>query len=214
MDNNSIPAVTNDAVTSRGRRTLIKGAAWTLPVVAAATAAPAAVASDPTTPVCPTCIKPGVLGAITTQAVVLGNTGALLFAGALGLDSTSCNLSLFQPLYTSIVTAATLTMSDNTTHTGVGLGSGTGTFGQLGALPGSFLFNNIHFPNGVYLANSNPVRPTKITVNLTIALIGLPSLITIQCPVSLTWDLNVFGVGTVIFGAGTINYTGVATPVV
>lgn len=197
--------------TSVERRTIIKGAAWSVPIVATALAAPALAGSSG--PVCPTCVKPGVLGAITTQAVVLGGKGALLFAGALGLDSRDCDLSLFQPLYTSIVTSATLTMSDGSTHVGAGLGSGTGTFGQLGALPGSFLFSNISFANGVYLANSNPVRPTKITITATMVLIGLPSLITINCPVTLTWNLDVFGIGTVIFGAGTINYTGTATPV-
>lgn len=208
----NFPRVEHAAVTSRGRRTLLKGAAWTVPAIAVAAATPAAAASG--TPTCPTCLKPGVLGAVTTQAVVLGNRGALLFAGALGLDSRDCDLTLFRPLYTSVVTSATLTMSDNSTHVGTGLGSGTGTFGQLGALPGSFLFSNISFPNGVYLANSNPVRPTKITVNLNVILVGLPGLITITCPVSLTWNLNVFGVGTIIFGAGTINYTGTASPVV
>jgi hypothetical protein len=190
------------------RRTVLKGAAWSAPVIALAVATPTAAASGPT---CPTCIKGGVLGAITTQAVVLGNTGSLLFTGALGLDSRDCDLTLFQPVYTSVVTTATLTMSDGTTHAGTGLGSGTGTFGQLGALPGSFLFNNISFPNGVYLANSNPVRPTSITITVQIALIGLPGGIAINCPVTLTWSFDVFGVGTVIFGAGTINYTGTAT---
>ncbi|NQX11952.1 hypothetical protein HQQ80_09980 [Microbacteriaceae bacterium VKM Ac-2855] len=211
MDNNTVPPVQHEAVTSRGRRTLIKGAAWTVPAVVAASAAPAAAAS---TPVCPTCLKPGVLGAVTTEAVVLGNKAALVFAGALGLDSTSCDLTLFRPLYTSVVTSATLTMSDSTTHVGTGLGTGTGTFGQIGTLPGAFLFSDIDFPNGVYLANSNPVRPTKITVTLNVILVGLPGLISITCPVTLSWDLNVFGVGTVIFGAGTVVYAGTATPIV
>ncbi|UFS60827.1 hypothetical protein [Subtercola endophyticus] len=190
------------------RRVIIKGAAWSVPLIAAAVATPIAAASGPT---CPTCLDAGVLGAITTQAVILGNHGALLFSGALGLDSRTCDLTLFRPIYTSVVTNATLTMSDGTVYTGTGLGSGSGTFGQLGALPGSFLFSNIHFPNGTYLANSNPVHPTKISVNLVIGLIGLPGLVTINCPVTLSWDLNVFGVGTVIFGAGTVNFTGTAT---
>lgn len=193
------------------RRSVARGAAWTLPVVALAAAAPSASAS---TPACPTCLKAGVLGAITTQAVVAGNKGALLFAGALGLDSTNCQLNLFKPLYTSIVTSATLTMSDGSTHTGTGLGSGTGTFGQLGALPGGFLFSNITFPSGTYILTSNPVHPTKISANVTVVLIGLPSLIEIQCPVTLTWTLDVLGVGVVtpafLGGTGTINFSGTA----
>lgn len=192
------------------RRSLITAGAWAVPVVAAAVATPLAAASQQ--PACPTCIKAGVLGPVTSQAIVLGNKGSLLFAGAFGLDSRTCNLNLFQPLYTSLVTSATLTMSNGATYTGSGLGTGTGTFGQLGALPGSFLFTNVSFPNGTYLANSNPVRPTKITITVNVVLIGLPSLISITCPQTLTWNLNTFGIGTVIFGAGTINYSGSATP--
>ena len=124
-------------------------------------------------------------------------------------------MNLFQPVYTSIVTSATLTMSDGSTHSGTGLGTATGTFGQLGALPGSFLFSNINFPSGPYLANSNPVRPTKIEIKATIVLIGLPSLIEIKCPVTLTWNLNVWGVGVVsgpfLGGTGTINFSGTAS---
>lgn len=199
------------AARSITRRHVARGAAWTLPVVALAAAAPSASAS---TPACPTCLKAGVLGGITTQAVVAGNKGALLFAGALGLDSTGCDLTLFKPLYTSIVLSATLTMSDGSTHVGGGLGSGTGTFGQLGALPGSFLFSNITFPSGTYILSSNPVHPTKISAEVQIILIGLPSLIEVKCPVTLNWDLDVFGVGVVtpsfLGGTGTINFSGLA----
>ncbi len=202
--------MTEETTKGVDRRVILKGAAWSAPVIALAVAAPGAAASQP---VCPTCLTAGVLGGITTQAVVVGNKGALLFGGALGLDSRDCDLTLFKPLYTSVITTATLTMSDGSTHVGTGLGTGTGTFGQLGALPGSFLFSNISFPNGVYVANSNPVHPTSITITAQIGLIGLPGLITITCPVTLTWNLDVFGVGTVIFGAGTINYTGTATAV-
>lgn len=195
------------------RRTILKGAAWSAPVLAAAVAAPIAAAS---TPVCPPCLKAGVIGgALTSQSVVVGNKGSLLFAGAFGLDSRGCNVNLFQPLYTSIVTSATLTMSDGSTHAGTGLGTATGTFGQLGALPGSFQFSNITFPSGTYLANSNPVRPTKIQIKATIVLIGIPSLVQIKCPVTLEWNLNVFGVGVVtpafLGGTGTINFTGTAS---
>ncbi|MFJ3958966.1 hypothetical protein [Arthrobacter sp. NPDC090010] len=209
--------MTNETNKSVERRRVLRGAAWATPVVAAAVAAPAAVASG--TPTCPTCLKAGTLlgGVTTSQAIVAGNTGALAFAGVFGLDSSNCDLSLFQPLYTSVVTSATLTMSDGSTHTGTGLGTATGTFGQIGALPGTWLFSGIHFPSGAYILNSNPVRPTSITATVNVILIGLPSLIQITCPVTLTWNLNLFAVGAVtapiLGGAGTLNYTGTATPV-
>lgn len=195
-----------------GRRTVLKGAAWSTPVIAMAIASPLASASGPT---CPPCLTAGVLGGITTQAVVVGNKGALAFAGALGLDSRGCDLTLFKPLYTIIPTSATLTMSDGSTHSGTGLAAGTGTFGQLGALPGTILFSNISFPSGTYVLNSNPVRPKSITIQANVVLVGLPSLIEITCPVTLTWNFNVWGVGVVtpafLGGTGTINFTGTAT---
>ncbi|MDF2989698.1 MAG: hypothetical protein K0S37_212 [Microbacterium sp.] len=194
------------------RRTILKGAAWSAPVVALAVASPIAAASGPT---CPPELKAGVLGGITTQAVVVGNKGALAFVGALGLDASGVDLSLFQPAYTTIVTSATLTMSDGTTHTGTGLSAGAGTLGQIGALPGTLLFNNITFPSGTYVLNSNPVRPVSLTVTAEVILIGLPTLLEIRCPVTLSWTFSVWGVGVVtssfLGGAGTINYTGTAT---
>ncbi|MFJ3959157.1 hypothetical protein [Arthrobacter sp. NPDC090010] len=209
--------MTNETKTSVERRRVLRGAAWAAPVVAAAAAAPAAVASG--APSCPTCLKAGTLlgGVTTSQSAVVGNKGALAFAGVFGLDSTKCDLTLFQPVYTSVVTSATLTMSDGSTHSGTGLGTATGTFGQIGALPGTWLFSGINFPSGTYLLNSNPVRPVRITATVSIILIGLPSLIKITCPVTLTWNLNVFATGVVtptfLGGAGTLNYTGTATPV-
>lgn len=200
------------------RRTMLKGTAWSVPVLAAAIATPLAAAS--TTPTCPTCLQPGVLlgGVTTSQALVVGNQGALAFAGVFGLDSTGCDLGLFQPAYTSLVTSATLTMSDGSTYAGTGLGSGTGTFGQIGVLPGTWLFSGITFPSGTYILGSNPVRPTQISATVNVILVGLPSLITITCPVTLTWNLDVFATGVVtpafLGGTGTLNYTGTATPVV
>lgn len=190
------------------RRSLISAGAWTVPVIAFAHAAPAAQASGPK---CPTCLKAGVLpGILTSQAVVLGGKGALLFAGSFALDAKGCSLTAFQPAYSVVTTSATLTMSDGSTHTGSGLGTGAGTFGQIGAIPGSFLFSNVSFPNGTYVATTNPVRPVKLTVTVNVIVVGLPGLISLTCPQALSWNLNVFGTGIVVFGAGTINYSGSA----
>lgn len=207
--------VENDAVTSRGRRSLLKGAAWSVPAVAVAAAAPMAAAST-TTPTCPTCIQPGVLGATTAQAVVLGNRGALVLAGGLGLNASNCSLTLFQPAYTTLVTGATLTMSNGATYPAtLGVVAGAGTFGQIAALPGALTFTGIPFPNGTYGANAgqNQLRPTKVSVSLNVVFVGLPSLISISCPVTLTWDLNLLAtISVVTLGAGTVNYTGTVSP--
>lgn len=191
------------------RRSLMSAGAWTVPVIAFAHAAPAAQASGPK---CPTCLKAGVLpGLLTSQAVVLGGKGALLFAGSFALDATGCSLTAFQPGYSVVTTSASLTMSDGAIHTGSGLGTGGGTFGQVGAIPGSFLFSNISFPNGTFTPTANPVRPVKLTVTVNVIMVGLPGLVSVTCPQTLSWNLNVFGTGIVVFGAGTINYSGSAT---
>ncbi|MBF4461252.1 MULTISPECIES: hypothetical protein [unclassified Rathayibacter] len=214
----NFPRVQNDAVSSRGRRSLLKGAAWSVPVVALASATPAAAASGGT-PTCPSCLKPGVLvDVVTSQAVVVNGRGALAFAGVFGLDSRGCDLTLFRPLYTVLPTSATLTMSNGASYKAIGLAAGTGTFGQLGALPGTLLFSDIAFPRGNY-GGASPFRPVALTVTANVILVGLPSLIEITCPVTLNWNLTLLATGAVVgvsdsLSAGTINYTGTAAPIV
>ncbi|MFJ4164361.1 hypothetical protein ACIPY5_02305 [Microbacterium sp. NPDC089698] len=202
------------------RRTVVKGAAWSIPVVAAAAAMPLASAS---TPACPTCIKAGfpivggiISGAWTSQAVVVGNKGTIAFPSIFGLDATQCGISftnIFQPAFTYIVTQATLTMSDGKTYnSAVGLGAGAGNISTVGAMPGAFVFTNVSLPNGGAiggLGNYTDV-PTKLTVTVQTTLqygIGL----SIQCPMVLTWNLHGLATGLVAFGAGTVNFTGTAT---
>jgi hypothetical protein len=202
------------------RRTIVKGAAWSIPVVAAAAAMPLASAS---TPACPTCIKAGfpivggiISGAWTSQAVVLGNTGTIAFPSIFGLDATQCGISftnIFQPAFTYIVTRATLTMSDGKTYnSAVGLGAGAGNISTVGAMPGAFVFTNVSLPNGGAVAGipPYPVVPKTLTVTVTTTLqygIGL----SIQCPMTLVWDLHGLATGLVFLGAGTVNFTGTAT---
>ncbi|MGO4454418.1 hypothetical protein [Arthrobacter sp. RAF14] len=212
--------MSNETNKSIERRRVLRGAAWATPVLAAAIGTPAAAASGG--PVCPTCIKPGVLlgGVTTTQIVVANNKGTLAFAGLFGMDSSSCDLTLFQPAYTSIITSATLTMSDGSTYAGSGLGTATGTFGQIGVLPGTWLFSGINIPNGTYILGDNSkVHPVQISATVNVILVGLPSLLQITCPVTLTWNLSGLATGIVANvplvgnGVGTLNYTATATPV-
>ncbi|MDR6868023.1 hypothetical protein J2Y69_002631 [Microbacterium resistens] len=202
------------------RRSVVKTAAWSLPVVAAAAAAPMASAS---TPACPTCIKAGlpiiggVIGGVwTLQAGVLGNRGIIAMPNLFGLDATACGISwqnIFQPAFTFVVTSATLTMSDGNSYTSsVGLGVGAGNISTVGAFPSAFVFNNVYLPNGGSIAGipPYPVVPETLTVTVTTTLqygIGL----SIECPVTLTWNLNGLATGLVLFGAGTVNFTGTAT---
>lgn len=195
------------------RRKVSKGVAWSVPVIAAAIAAPSAAASV-TPPVCPACFEPGVIpGGFTSQSVVLGGRGTLAITTALNVDSSGCDVSLFQPVYTAIMTKATLTMSNGATYASTaGLGSGVGTFGSISAFNMNALFTNIAFPNGGSLIANYPVVPKKICVDFTMVLIGLPSLIEIQCPATLCWDITSTATGVVAFGAGTLNFSGLLSP--
>lgn len=202
------------------RRTIVKGAAWSIPIVAAAAATPLAAAS---VPACPTCIKAGlplvggiVSGAWTSQAVVLGNKGTIAFPSIFGLDATQCGISwtnFFQPVFTYVVTQAILTMSDGKTYNSLaGLGAGAGNISTVGAMPGAFVFTNVSLPNGGSVAGipPYPVVPKTLTVTVQTTLqygVGL----SLQCPMTLVWDLHGLATGLVFLGAGTINFTGTAT---
>jgi hypothetical protein len=202
------------------RRAVVKGAAWSVPVMAAAVAMPLASAS---TPACPSCIRAGfpiiggiVAGAWTSQAIVAGNKGTIAFPSIFGLDATQCGISfqnIFQPAFTYIVTQATLTMSDgNTYNSAVGLGVGAGNISTVGAMPGGFVFTNVSLPNGGAVVGIGSYKdvPTKLTVIVRVTLqygLGL----TLECPMVLTWDLHGLATGLVAFGAGTVNFSGTAT---
>lgn len=201
------------------RRKVTQGAAWSLPVIAAAIAAPSASASVQP-PVCPACFEPGLIPLpFTSQVVVADNTGTMAIVSTLNVDSSGCDVSLFQPAYTTIATAARLTMSDGTTYTStVGLGTGVGTFGSISAFNMNAVFSGMNFPNGGSVLAGYPVVPTQFCVDFTMILVGLPSLLEIQCPVTLCWDVASTATGIVAdvplvgAGIGTLNFTGAMTP--
>ncbi|MEE2567947.1 hypothetical protein V1638_00840 [Pseudarthrobacter sp. J64] len=203
------------------RRRVTQGAAWSLPVIAAAIAAPSATASV-IPPTCPACFTAGAIPLpFTSQVLVAGNTGTLAIVSTVNVNSTGCDVSLFQPAYTAVMTGATLTMlntSNNvstTYNSTVGLGTGVGSFGSISAFSMNAVFNNINFPSGGSV-NNYPVRPTRLCVNFNMILVGLPSLIQIQCPVTLCWNIASTATGVVspafLGGAGTVNYTGTFSP--
>lgn len=212
-----------------GRRSVLKGAAWSLPVVAAAVATPVAAA---TTPSCPDCFLPATtlgigLAPFTAQGVRLPfsgvNSGVVEVVLAAAIDATSC-VGLFNPAYVIAGLNATLTTTDNigverTYNAVLAPTVGAGTFGSISALAGAFTFTNVYMPNQVVSIGSYPVRPTKISITPLITLqaqIGIPPVyIPVDCEPLLEWTLDApFPVGTVIPAlGGTINWTGNATPV-
>lgn len=204
------------------RRTVVKTAAWSVPVIAAAVAAPLASAST-ATPACPSCIKAGLpliggaaAGAWTSQALVAGNRAVIAFGGSFGLDATACGITwqnIFQPFFTYVVTQATLTMSDGNTYTSdLGLGAGAGNTSTVGSFTSGFSFSNVLLPNGgaILGVGGYPVVPKTLTVNVTTTLqygLGL----SLECPMTLIWNLNALATGAVVFGIGTVNFSGIAT---
>ncbi|MEE2523987.1 hypothetical protein V1639_04255 [Pseudarthrobacter sp. J75] len=195
------------------RRRVTQGAAWSLPVIAAAIAAPSATASV-IPPTCPDCFAPGAIPLpFTSQVVVAGNTGTLAIVSTVNVNSSGCDVSLFQPAYTAVMTGATLTMSNGSTYnSSLGLGTGVGSFGSISAFNMNAVFSGINFPNGGSVISGYPVRPTRLCVNFNMILVGLPSLIEIQCPVTLCWNITSTATGVVAFGAGTLNFTGTFSP--
>lgn len=193
------------------RRTIGR-AVIAVPVISVATAAPAYAASP--APSCPTCLTTGG-GAFTEQIVVAGGRSTVATAGTLAfnLSSTTCDLSLFQPAYTVVGLSASVTYNTGATQTfGVAATTGAGTFGQVSAFTTAFSAptSSIAMPNDA-VPPYGPVSPTSISVSFTAIFVGLPSLIQISCPYTVTFRLTTANTGTVALGVGTVNYTGTAS---
>lgn len=193
------------------RRTFTRGAATALPVITLATAAPAYAASLP--PTCPTCLT-ATGGLFTEQITALGGSSTSATAGtfAFNLSSSSCDVSLFQPAYTVLGTQTTVTYNNGQTQNFASAITGVGTFGAASGFTSTFTApsNSISMPNDA-ISPYTPRYPTSVTVKFTAVFVGLPSLISISCPYTVTFPLSITsGTGTVALGGGTVNYSGTA----
>ncbi|MFD6700743.1 MULTISPECIES: hypothetical protein [unclassified Microbacterium] len=215
-----------------GRRTVLKGAAWSVPVVAAAAAMPLAAASN--NPQCPTCLKAGVLsvvgipllGAWTSQAIVVGNKASILVVPAVGIDTSTCVSTGFINAFAFTMNSAVLTMGDSNpandvTYTQILTGlAGVGTLGLVSAFTAIPAFLNVVMPNGGSIAGAYKPAPKKLQicadVFLKVDIGGGVGGQTVTCSLCFEWDLAGVGTGVVLGGlaggTGTINFTGIATP--
>lgn len=210
------------------RRSVVKGAAWSVPLIATAVGAPMASAS-PTGPECSECFAGTGLalfglgaGAFTGQAIRVGGPavpGTIVFTGAFGVDATGC-IGLLQS-FTGVALSASLVLSDGQVLSPGninGLAAVTGLATDI-VSPGlnAFVFTGASLPNDIVGLNYNP-RPVQLSITYQFLIVGLPGLIQITCEQTITWNLNtltsigtmlppVFGVG----GGGTVNYTGLVT---
>jgi hypothetical protein len=193
------------------RRTLAKAGITSLPIIALADVAPAFAASGE--PTCPTCLGANA-GAFTEEIIVAGgrSTFATLGTLAFSLDSSACNISLFQPVYTILGNDVTVTYNTGANQTfGSAAITGSGTFGAISSFTASFSLptTSIAMPDDAFLPYT-PVYPTSITIKFTPIFIGITG-ISVSCPYTASFSLTTANTGSVVLGTGSVNYTGIAS---
>ncbi|MFB7842603.1 hypothetical protein [Microbacterium sp. NPDC056052] len=189
------------------RRTVLKGAAWSAPVVAAAAAMPVSAASV-TNPGCG-CLQVGSLGAFTAQAVTVLNLGTVTGTMAYNLDSTGCDTGFFKPAYTIVGVGGTISFSDGTSNQfTVGATTGAGTIGQISAFDSTFsVIGQINMPDDA-IPPYSPKVPTRVCFTFTAIFIPILPLPQIECTYQLCYDItSPSSLGTIILGTGTVNWS-------
>ncbi|HWC20895.1 MAG TPA: hypothetical protein VG502_01225 [Flexivirga sp.] len=179
------------------RRSVAKGAAWSLPVIATAAAAPAASAS--TNPTCPQCGVP-ILNVVTATAAVKKNVGSLVIpVGAFVANMVGCTGLINASVLTA--NSATLTMkysngSTKTYSTTVGLAVGASATVATALATAALTFSGIDFPNSS-LTNPVPVKPSSVSFDVVILLDILGKQL--QCPQTITFN---FDLGLSLYAVG------------
>lgn len=185
------------------RRTIAKGAAWSVPVVAVAAAAPAASAS--TTPTCPENCAAALTNAVTLSTGVFNkgtNTADLsIIAGAFVANflTTGCGQDGLLQASLFTVTSSTLTMSDGATYTttsGLPVGVSAASLSTLADI--GTTFSDVQFPNGNILQGvlNAPVKPASICFeyNLVLNILGSGTPPQTQtCPGQVCFGFNLLG---------------------
>ena len=219
------------------RRAVVKGAAWSVPVLAATVATPLTSASA--VAACPACFRPAVFAGGTWTSPnnpVAGNKGGVAITGSapgrspFGFDTSACANLGFQPSFSYTIDSAELTMvrANGAPDTYVVAGQGVpampappyvatlGSSVEFPTPPGSsvaFNWPNVAYPSGAYSATPPPVRPSALKVQITTILTPLGGGQPITCTSTLSWVLsNGPASGTVVFGTGQISFAGSAAP--
>ncbi|GAA2858188.1 hypothetical protein [Microbacterium arabinogalactanolyticum] len=197
--------VTAGAPRTIDRRTVVKGAAWSVPAIAAAVAMPLASASTGN-PGCG-CLQLGSIGAFTAQSVTALGLGTVTGTTIFNLDSSGCDVGFFKPAYTVIGLGGSISFNDGTTKQfTLGATSGAGTIGQISAFTTPFtVLGSIPMPNGLGL--NYPKKPTSVTMSFTAIFIPILPLPQVECTYTLTFNLSTSSVGGVVLGTGTVNWT-------
>lgn len=186
------------------RRTVAKGAAWSVPVIALASSAAAATASGSACPSvgCATELTSqvtlGTVG-IGPDAFLPGTNNATLsiYEGFFAADllTTSCrDDGLLRPSLVS-VSSVTLTMSDNATYPGTGLRAGVTAASITSLATVGTSFAGVHFPNGWVSATfaDIPVWPVGVCIayDLILDVVGSgTSPTTVTCPGRICFGIS------------------------
>ena len=188
------------------RRTIAKGAAWSVPVVAVAAAAPAASAS--TTPTCPGAGCPApILSAVTLSTGVFAsgsNTADLnIVAGTEAANFLTSACTDGGLLQASLVTVgdATLTMRNTSTNATTSYTGTTGISAGATAASAAFAmatvgasFPNVNLPDGNILGGllNAPVVPQSLCISYTVVLnvLGGTPGTTVSCPGQVCFGFN------------------------
>lgn len=199
------------------RRTIVRTAAWGVPVATMVAASPAFADSLAACPVVAS--NPGAFNA---TAAVSNNVGSIGLGGLLSIDASSVPTGLFVDGFAFVVNSAALTMSNNVTYPAtISGGAGVATSSLVPVpLPSGIVVNNVPFASGTYgnTGLTNNFRPQAVQANVTMTFVTLtgPS---IQCTYNLTWPVGTMvgaGIVTEVLpfvggGNGVINYTGTVT---
>lgn len=174
------------------RRRLAKGAAWSIPALAVASAAPANAASPPP---CPNCAAPGPGTWTGTRNQTL-NIGA--FTLVAGINFSACSQSLFQPAvaFTSLSMRMTFDNGFTTVPSPLGVSAGVGIIPGIAAINATLPFVTLPDP---------AMQFRRLCVDYTMTYVGLG--FSINCPQTLCWNITgnlvyVLGQGT---GGGTVS---------
>lgn len=190
-----------------GRRTVTKGLAWSVPVIAASVAVPLAAASEKK-PNCG-CLATGALGAFTAQAATLLNIGTVTGTIAFNLDSGACNTGFFKPLYTILGAGGNISFSDGTKYPyTIGATTGVGTIGQVSAFDSTFtVLGRVNMPNDLVPPYSLKV-PTRLCMTFTAIFVPILPIPQVECTYALCFDItSPSSLGAIIAGTGTVNWT-------
>lgn len=191
------------------RRNVLRGAAWSAPILAAVAATPLAAASTTTSP-------DGITAAISTASSSVahttksvGNRAPLALPAVLYLDTKSVDSSVYGHTAPATIDY-TITMSSGATYTSPSSSLAV-QVGSVQEFPAAS-FSNVVFASGTYIVNGTQVRPVSVRASLAVSFSPTDGSPTIASSYQLNWTITGYYAGTItpsfLGGNGDLNFTG------